>query len=233
MTEPLLIGLLDSGVAAELEPSVAAARRFVLDRRGEVSVEAAESDRLGHGTALARIILESAPDARLLVAQVFLTSAATTPATIAAGLDWLGGAGARLVTMSFGLRHDRTVLRQACAKAAEAGTILLAAAPARGPMVYPAGYEGVITVSGDARCALGEISTLGGRQADFGAHPRPLPGIEASENSGGASFAVAHLCGRLAAFLAQEPEADRAAALAHLEAMARYHGPERRSGTGT
>jgi hypothetical protein len=228
MTSPLLIGLLDSGLAPELAPSVAAGRRFALDDHGEVAAGPVEADRLGHGSALAQVILEAAPQARLLDAQIFHTSIATTPAAAAAGLDWLVGAGARIVNMSFGLRHDRAVLRRACAEAAAAGVILLAAAPARGAMVYPAGYPGVVKVSGDARCAPGEVSTLGGRQADFGAHPRPLGDADDAGRSGGASFAVAHLCGLLAGFLTQEPDADRAAALAHLESIARYHGPERR-----
>ncbi len=228
MTSPLLIGLLDSGVTPELAPSVAAGRRFALDGHGQVAAGPVESDRLGHGSALARIILEAAPEARLHDAQVFLTSIATTPAVVAAGLDWLVGAGARIVNMSFGLRHDRAVLRRACAEASAAGIILLAAAPARGAMVYPAGYAGVVKVSGDARCAPGEVSTLGGRQADFGAHPRPLHEASGSGHSGGASFAVAHVCGLLAAILTQEPDADRAAALAHLERIACSHGPDRR-----
>ena len=228
MTAPLLIGLLDSGLAPELAPSVAAGRRFALDGQGEVAAGPVESDRLGHGSVLARIILEAAPQVRLLDAQVFLASIATTPAAAAAGLDWLVGAGARIVNMSFGLRHDREVLRRACAEAAAAGVILLAAAPARGAMVYPAGYPGVVKVSGDARCAPGEVSTLGGRQADFGAHPRPLSDADDAGRSGGASFAVAHLCGLLAAYLAREPDADHAAALAHLDSISRYHGPERR-----
>jgi hypothetical protein len=228
MTAPLLIGLLDSGLAPELAPAVEGGRRFALDSDGQVAAGPAEADRLGHGSALARIVLEAAPQARLLDAQVFLTSIATAPAAVAAGLDWLAGAGARIVNMSFGLRHDREVLRRACAEAAAAGIILLAAAPARGAMVYPAGYAGVVKVSGDARCAPGEVSTLGGRQADFGAHPRPLGAVPDAGRSGGASFAVAHLCGLLAAFLAQEPGADRSAALAHLKSIARYHGPERR-----
>ncbi len=228
MTAPLLIGLLDSGLTPELAPSMAAGRRFALDGQGQVATGPVESDRFGHGSALARIILEAAPEARLLDAQVFHTCIATTPAAVAAGLDWLVGAGARIVNMSFGLRHDREVLRRACAEASAAGIILMAAAPARGAMVYPAGYAGVVKVSGDARCAPGEVSTLGGRQADFGTHPRPLHAVPNAGRSGGASFAVAHLCGLLAAFLTQEPDADRAAALAHLQRIACYHGPERR-----
>lgn len=228
MSPPILVGLLDSGVGAELEPVVAAARRFRLDGEGRLIEDAAGQDRIGHGAAIACIIAATAPQARLAVAQVFIDAVAAAPAVVARGLDWLAGEGVRLVNMSFGLRQDRAVLRRACAAANDAGLILLAAAPARGAMVYPAGYEGVVKVSGDARCAVGELSTLGGRQADFGAHPRPLEPAQGPVPVGGSSFAVAHLAGILADFLSREPTADKAAALHHLRSIARYHGPERR-----
>ncbi|MDH3593923.1 MAG: S8 family serine peptidase [Rhodospirillales bacterium] len=233
MRPPVLVGLLDSGVAPDLAPAVEDARSFTLGEAGRVTAGPVEPDRLGHGSTLAWIIAGAAPEARLLDAQVFLASHATSPAVVAAGLDWLAGRGARIVNMSFGLRHDREVLRRACDSAREAGVILLASAPARGAMVYPAGYQGVVKVSGDARCAPGEISTLGGAQADFGAHPRPLAGAPGAGQSGGASFAVAHLCGHLAGYLAERPGAGRDEMLEHLAAVARYHGPERRrAGTG-
>ncbi len=243
MSGPVLIGLLDSGVGAELGHAVVAGRSFRLDEEdGSLSGPAGE-DRLGHGSALARIIAAAAPAARFVNAQIFVSSFATAPAVVAAGLDWLVTQGVTIVNMSFGMRQDREILRRACDAACEAGLILLAAAPARGAMVYPAGYDGVVKVSGDARCAVEEISTLGGLQADFGAHPRPPvdiagvrdggpggagPGSAASGRLGGASFAVAHLCGVLAHHLSGHPGTGRAAALGYLEGIARYHGPERR-----
>jgi hypothetical protein len=80
----------------------------------------------------------------------------------------------------------------------------------------------VIAVTGDARCGFGDISDLGGRPANLGASP-----CDAAGRPGGASLAVAHVAGLLAARLAQA--ADPAAALAELRRAARYRGPERRS----
>lgn len=228
MSAPLLVGLLDSGVEAERSSVVAAARAFDLDPSGRVVVRSAQPDRLGHGRALARVILSQAPEARLIDAQVFVSSFASSPSVVAAGLDWLVAEGARLVNMSFGLREDRDILRLACAAAREAGVILLASTPARGAMVYPAGYEGVVRVTGDARLAVGQVTDFGGAPADFGACPRPLEEGQGSGRVGGASFAVAHLCGILAAYLAAEPAADRERALDHLRRIASYHGRERR-----
>ena len=143
----------------------------------------------------------------------------TTPEAVAAGLDWLRAEKARIVNLSFGLREDRAALRGAIEAALAADMDLLAATPARGARVFPAGYPGVIRVTGDARCAVGEISALGGRPADFGACPRGLEG-----EAGGASFAVGHVSGLLAARLATgwlDPRAE-------LARLARFHGPERR-----
>ena len=175
MNAEFIVGLLDSGVEAVLSAHVRASRAFVDER---------PANPLGHGSALARIILNHAPHAALLDARVFGEQQRTTPELVAAGLDWLREDGARIINMSFGLRHDRAALRDAVAAAHAAGMILVASAPARGAMVYPGGYAGVIRVSGDARCGPDEISALGGDPAGFGACP---PGVYC--RLGGASFA--------------------------------------------
>jgi len=96
---------------------------------------------------------------------------------------------------------------------------LIGAVPARGATVYPGSYPDVIRVSGDARCAPGEISALGGDPADYGACPRTLDG-----RPGGASLAVAHLTGILARQLGDASGDPRAL----LDGLARFHGRERR-----
>jgi hypothetical protein len=213
MSQEVTVGLLDSGIEPSLADRMAGLRCFVAAPPGPA--------RAGHGSAVARLILHHAPAARLLVADVFGGQVRTTPAAVAAGLEWLCAERARLVNMSFGLREDPPPLRGAIERALAAGMILLAAAPARGARVFPASYPGVIRITGDARCAPGEISALGGRPADFGGCPRGLDGAP-----GGASFATGHVSGLLAARLVAAG-ADPAGALARL---ARFHGPERRLG---
>ena len=211
MSAGITVGLLDSGVAAALSDRIAGCRCFV-------DAPPAAGPR-GHGSAIARIILHHAPGARLLVADVFGARDRTTPDAVAAGLDWLRAEKARIVNLSFGLREDRAMLRAAIEAALAAAMVLLAATPARGARVYPAGYPGVIRVTGDARCAASEISALGGRPADFGACPRGLEG-----EAGGASFAVGHVTGLLAARLAD----GRVDPMSELARLARFHGRERR-----
>ena len=226
MSGGLRVGILDSGVAAEPGLPLAAGCRF-FERDGEIAGDDGTEDRLGHGTEVTRLIAAGAPDAELIHAQVFGARLTTTPALVAAGLSWLLTQGVALVSMSFGLRADREVLRRACADAAAQGVVLVAAAPAQGPPCFPAAYPGVLAVTGDARCGPGEVSDLQGRQADFGtwcASPEQGGGVIA-----GASVATAHFTGLAADFLCRHPGADLEALTAYYRAKAKHIGAERRS----
>ena len=201
MSAPVVVGLLDSGVDPGLAPAAWPRRSFVTDDGGAViGCGDGAPDALGHGTELARIILADNSGIVLAMARIFTDRFACTPQAAAAGLDWLIAQGARIVNMSFGLTQDRAVLREACAHAAETGALLVAAAPARGPATYPGSYRGVVKVSGDARCHPGELSVLGGKQADFGACPGRLKSAGGYEENGGASFATGHFTGLAATF---------------------------------
>jgi hypothetical protein len=219
--------LLDSGLDPGLECAVIGSCRFGADDSGAVVDLPTLPDPTGHGSTVARIILAQAPAARLLNAQVFSRPGATSPAIIARGLDWLVERNATLVNMSFGLRHDRRVLRQACECAIARGVILLAATPARGPRIYPSSYQGVIRVTGDARCHSHEISHLATAQADYGACPGGPEHSRTTPERGGASHAAAHLTGLIAAHLADGGSTGTVARW--LRARACHHGPERRS----
>ena len=220
----LTVGLIDSGVDAAIAANLAASRAFRLAADGGVAALAPEADRLGHGAALAGILVRRHPGIRLLSAQVFADTLSCSARQVAAALDWLVLHEARLVNMSFGLRRDRDVLRQACARAQAAGLILIAAAPARGAPVYPASYPGVIRATGDARCAMDEISCLATAQADFGACVRSDDGTVA-----GASVGCAYLSAFAAAFLARNPAASVVELRDWLAEWATYQGPERRT----
>jgi len=227
MSVPIRIGVIDSGLRAGAAIDVAAARRFFLTEDRQVSSGPTCDDTLGHGTEVSRLILENGADAVLLHAQVFDASFRAAPVLVAAALGWLVETGARIVNMSFGLGADRAVLREACARAIDAGSVLVAAAPAQGAPCFPAAYDGVIAVTGDARCAKGEVSDLAGMQADFGtwcASPEHGGGPMA-----GASAAAASFTGLAAAFLAHHPDPERTGLCEHFRALSVAVGPERRT----
>ncbi len=110
---------------------------FTLDRQGRVVACPVMTDPAAHGSVMAAIILAQAPEVRLLNAQVFYGTEPVAPAAVAAALDWLAQAGARVINLSFGLREDRPVLRAACEQAVAHGVLLVAAMPVRGEPVFP------------------------------------------------------------------------------------------------
>ena len=224
MAETVLVGLLDSGVTDDLSAHVAAGRAFRPTNDNAIETGDPDPDAVGHGSALARVILSHAPNVRLLNAQVLGPRGTTSAAAVAAGLDWLAGQGAALVNMSLGLRADRDELRAACDAAS---CVLLGASPARGAPVYPSAYPGVLRITGDARCAPGEISVLATAQADFGACVRADG--DAPSQVAGASAAVGHASGLLAAHFLESAARGTEAARRFFEQAATYHGPERKT----
>lgn len=216
------IGLLDSGVGE----GVAAQRRFW---QGALCVEAGEATRpvADHALVIASLVREMGPDSvELLDAQIFDRVLHCPAPVAAAGLDWLVENGAIVVNVSWGLATEHEALRSACSRAVAAGVWLVAATPIRGAAPAPARYPGVVSATGDARCAPGELSFFDGPPADFGACPAPhaVAGAQAARR-GGSSFACARVCGALAKALEADPSCDPRIAL---QRGAAHRGPQTR-----
>lgn len=191
----LALGLIDSGVRDDAFPVTA--RRVFLEAEGATIVH-------DHGTALARIIAAAIDPrrVRLYDAQIFGARLATSADAVAEALDWLAASAVDVVNMSFGLREDRPVLRNACLHTQERGALIVAATPIVGAPVYPAAYPGVLRASGDARCAGEQWSCFGTEPKRFGASPNaPLPLETDAPLRGGSSYACARLCGAVLALL--------------------------------
>ncbi len=220
------VAVIDSGIGGLAQRHTAAARRFSDGPDGRVTESDATADLLGHGTMVANIILGAAAPIRFFNAQVMTRDRVTTPAAVAAALCWAISHDVELVNLSLGLSADRSVLRDACAAAIAAGAQVIAAAPARGPRVFPAGYPGVIRVSGDARCGPDDISYLDTDRVDFGACPA-VAGQEAGSAGGaGASVATAYLSRQVVKTF--RPGDNGEMVRETLRSMARWVGPERR-----
>ncbi|MFP8778327.1 S8 family serine peptidase [Hydrogenophaga sp. RWCD_12] len=219
MAEPVRVGVVDSGWSLALRDRVDAALSLVVEG-GDAQ------DRIGHGTRTLQAMAQLAPSARFAVAQVFGSALRTDGVSVARAVDWLADQGVALINLSLGVRQDHAPLRAACERAQARGCLLVASTPARGEPVFPAAYQGVLRVMGDARCAPGQHSALLLPHADFGACVLPPDGDRAHA---GASLGCAHLSGRVAALLAQGVAHDRATIWQALIDSAAFHGPERRS----
>ncbi len=197
-----IIGLVDGGVGAHIALAGAS-----IEQRGFAGAVAAT----GHGTAIASLLVGrapgfvgAAPGARLLVADIYGGAPANGSAeTIAAGLDWLGQSGARIINVSL-VGPANIVLARAIAGLQARGVLIVAAVGNDGPAappLYPASYVGVIAVTGvDAR---GKVLAEAGRAAhvDFAS---PGADMAAALRGGGyaavrgTSFAAPLVAARLA-----------------------------------
>lgn len=214
------VGIIDTGLQSEHWHWLQAGQMFVLGPDGVQSQPLGE-DQLGHGSVVSRLVHEQAPDASLLMAQVFGQRGATTAVQLAAALYWLLEQGVGLINCSLGLRADRAILRNACQAAVDSNVILCASSPAMGQAVYPASYPGVVAVTGDARCQPREWSWLQGDRAEFGAAVGK--GVE-----GGASMACARFSGLLAAHWSAHPTLSAEQVLEYFRQQASRTGPQRR-----
>ncbi|NMG43419.1 S8 family serine peptidase [Aromatoleum toluvorans] len=220
----VMVGIVDGGFTGVPARALHRAASFAPVPDGNVRRAPAVGRPLPHGDAVAALVLEAAPAARLIDARIASHKHAPTPAMVAAAIEWCAGEGARVVNLSLGLLEDRTVLRDACARVLAQGVVLVAAAPARGTPVFPATYAGVLAVSGDARCAPGQWSLLQGETsggAGWGCSP-----AGPAKATGGASMATARFAGIVARILADFPSARPDGLVEHLAARASWHGRE-------
>ncbi len=222
MTVSRRIALIDS---CGSWPGAADATAFA-DHGGHVERREPGPDPSGHGSRVARLLTVGDAALELLLAQVFLDAQPASAAAVAAAVDWAVASHADLIHMSLGLAADREVLSAAVARAVGLGCLIVAAVPARGALVYPAGYAGVIRGTSDARCAPGELSHLGDWL--YGGCPRfeaATPGKTASAAAGGASIGAAWVTRSIL----NGPRAPTAnGTVEALTAMALYLGPEGR-----
>ena len=214
------VGIIDTGLQRGQWQRLHGGQSFVLSDE-EVLLRPLGQDHLGHGTLVTQLLSEQAPQAQLLMAQVFGERPATTAAQVGAGLAWLLEQGVSLINCSLGLHAARPMLRELCRQAAEQGVLICASSPAMGQPVYPAAYSGVVAVTGDARCQPGQWSWLQEERAEFGA-----PVGRGAE--GGASMACARFSGMLAAFWTERPSLSGAEVLHYFRQHAIRSGPQTR-----
>ncbi len=195
------LALVDSGLPENAKKSLGAECRFIQSDE-EVERKPVIPDPLGHGSLIYEIIHHYSSGSQLFNAQVFDKTGMTSAAAVAEAVDWACEKNVDVINLSLGLRQDREILRTSCEKATGQDIILIASSPAQGGDVYPSAYSGVIRATGDARCAVGEISFLDNKQADFGGCARLISDdMSAPPRIGGASVGTAHITGKVITYL--------------------------------
>jgi subtilisin family serine protease len=162
------------------------------------------TDRLGHGTAVAAVIREKAPDAEIYAVRIFHQELKAQVGPLVKAIEWGARNGMDLINLSLGTANQvhEALLRDAVAYAMGGGCRIVAAGEQAGTRWLPGAVYGVIAVELDWNCPRDQYTT---HRAEDGrviycasGYPRPIPGVSPERNLKGLSFAVANVTGLLA-----------------------------------
>ncbi|MGE0821023.1 MAG: S8 family serine peptidase [Candidatus Binatia bacterium] len=205
------IALIDSGVNPQHSHvgGIAGGVGFSVNADRVVQRHADFGDRIGHGTALAGILKAKAPQAELYAVKIFTDRLQVSFPVLDQALQWAITERMHIINLSLGTTNSqhRDRLTVLVAEAREAGTMIVASAPAGQSAVFPAVLPGVIGVADDDRCSWAQYRYVAHAPIPFRAHPspRPLPGPAQAHNFRGPSFASAHVSALLALLLEMHP----------------------------
>lgn len=207
------VALIDSGISpiAIDAAHIGKGWNYALPRRDTADV-------IGHGTALAGLILESAPDAVLVPLVYDTRTAGGKPVqsdlnTIVRMIrDAVDEYDCQVINLSAGVTRDVPALREAIAYAEQQGVVVVASVGNRqrtAPELtyYPAAYETVIGVGAlrqDGRAA--SFSQRNGVTLAAPGEKLQVLGLRGeSTTASGTSYAAAQVTGAVAAVLAAQP----------------------------
>ena len=216
----IAVAVIDSGVHAAHPHVQGVAGGVGITDAGEVVDDYV--DRRGHGTAVAAVIREKAPEAELVIVKVFDRDLRTTGDALVTALEWSRNAGVRLINLSLGT--DNAVHEPALAREVgicrAAGIDIVAAGPQGDVRWLPGSLAGVVAVELDMNLpretARVTLDADGHVAVAASGYPRPIPGVPVEHNLKGLSFAVANATGLLARLLTGDQRSTIAAALGRL-----------------
>ncbi len=205
------VTLIDSGANSRHShvQGVEGGRSFRLCESGSVEELEDYRDELGHGTAVAGVIREAAPGARLQAFKIFHRELYASAPVLLAALEQALLIDSRIIHLSLGTEQPdaRQGLERLCREADERGILIVAAA--RGPedRVWPASLDGVVGVYWNPACEEGSLVHHPGSPIEYGAYgrPRAIPGLPQERNLKGNSFAAARVTALAAAYLCEHP----------------------------
>lgn len=207
------IALIDSGVNAGHSHvgRVAGGLAFHPGPNRRVRLETDFGDSIGHGTAVAAIIHERAPRARIHALKIFHHALQAPVFVLGAALDWAINRNIKIIHLSLGTRDRRGKprLERLCRLARDRNLVVIAAAPSAQDPVYPSCLETTIGVYWHRACGGDRLLYHPDNAVEFGASglARPLPGVPPDLNFRGSSFAAARVTARAALLLESNPAA--------------------------
>ena len=215
------VGIIDSGVnPAHPHVGGVAGGAKVAKSSGVEDSAIDYLDYIGHGTAVAGAIREKAPDALLYAVKVFDRALTTNIEVIIKAIYWCIEHQMDVINLSLGTVNveHRVIFEQAVARAAEKGTVLVAAREMSGKPSLPGCLPSVIGVAVDWERPRDEYRVdRSNGDAIFiaSAYPRDIPGVPRERNMKGISFAVANMTG----FVARARESAKDASIEKLKLL--------------
>ena len=210
---PVKVAVLDSGVEFLAGFPVERSINLVKD---EQELPYYMNDMTGHGTAVADIIHNVCPKARIYSVKVMDAKNRGRLSDIVAGIYWCIEQDVDIINMSFGTSVKSDILEKAIGAAAEHGIMMVSSAGNGGTgsaVEYPAAYEEVIAVGAVNTCA--EIT---GESATGGEVELAAPGEQIMAKSllgldtvaSGTSMAAPHVTGAAALLMMESRYRDAA-----------------------
>jgi subtilisin family serine protease len=185
--------------------------------------DGAADEAFGHGTFVAGVVAQIAPDALIIPIRVLDADGTGALHAVIEGIDYAVESGADVINMSFGLveKSDSKALKNALKRARKAGVVVVAAAGNDGDdeKRYPAAIKDIVSVTasnGDA-ASLAQFASRG-KWVDVAA---PGAGVVSAMPGGGyaewdgSSMAAPVVSGQVALLMELRPEDDPS----HLEKL--------------
>src|SRR5437879_6087499 len=111
-------------------------------------------DRIGHGTAVAAVIREKAPDAELFAVKIFDRKLSTDVQTLAHAIEWCAAHGMQWINLSLGTANPEhaKLLQKAVDEALVQGATVVSAYENGGVRWLPGSLPGAVPVLLDWNC---------------------------------------------------------------------------------